>query len=601
MNETRGWRRFVRHPLLRKYTSLIRADLSAVYARDLQKWLVIAPIIGAITGLVTTAIAVIILQQMWPPILRYYLAHHWAIVPGLVLGCLVAGLIMQFLTPDANEHSTEEIIRSYHEHQGHINMQPLIPKLLAAIATVGLGGSAALEGPSIYSGGAIGSWMWARFRMLRRFRLDARDRRIMLICGAAAGMSAVFRAPFTGIVFALEMPYKDDLAHEALLPSLIASVVSFMTLASFLGSAPLFDFATASSFTRKDLVWCALLGLIIGLLSMAFVITFRRARSFCIKLGWPHWLKMAIGGLLTGFCGVLFLHFYNGGLVPLGPNYEAVGIILSHAHSSLELVSFGILKLAATVFTLGAGGVSAMFVPLFLTGGTFGMAFAQSVAHSATPALYAAVGMACFISAGYKTPLAAVVFVAEATGGHAFIIPALIGSAVAYAVSGDASASGDQRLHEAVRVADLKALPIREIMHVEVVAIPANLTLREFVATLSPHTRHDVFPVFDKGRLLGTCSLWALSQVAPERWCTTRVRDIAQHRVQKVSPETDAMEALRLLLAEDSEPLLVVVDTGDKVVGIVTKTNILQALKLRRECSARSADQRLVSPEDATA
>ena len=226
MNETRGWRRFVRHPLLRKYTSLIRADLSAVYARDLQKWLVIAPIIGAITGLVTTAIAVIILQQMWPPILRYYLAHHWAIVPGLVLGCLIAGLIMQFLTPDANEHSTEEIIRSYHEHQGHINMQPLIPKLLAAIATVGLGGSAALEGPSIYSGGAIGSWMWARFRMLRRFRLDARDRRIMLICGAAAGMSAVFRAPFTGIVFALEMPYKDDLAHEALLPSLIAPVAS---------------------------------------------------------------------------------------------------------------------------------------------------------------------------------------------------------------------------------------------------------------------------------------------------------------------------------------------------------------------------------------
>jgi CIC family chloride channel protein len=456
MKNPQGWRSFLRHPLLRKYASLVHEDLTATYARDLQKWLIIAPLIGVTTGLVITAIAVVILRMMWPPVLRYYLAHHWAIVPGLVLSGLLAGLIMQFFTPDPDEHSTEEVIRSYHQHQGHIDMRPFAAKLLAAMATVGLGGSAALEGPSIYGGGAIGSWIWARFRSWPTFQLDARDRRIMLICGAAAGMSAVFRAPLTGIVFALEMPYKDDLAHEALLPSLIASVVSFMTLSSFLGSAPLFDFVATASFTRKDLLCCALLGLLIGLLAMAFVITFRRVRSFCIDLAWPHWLKMSVGGLLTGLCGILFLRFYNGALVPLGPNYEAVGMILSHANSSLELVTFGLFKLAATIFTLGVGGVSAMFVPLFLSGGALGVAFAQSLVHSANPALYAAVGMACFIAAGYKTPLAAVVFVAEATGGHAFIIPALIGSAVAYAVSGDASASGDQRLHEAVRCRGLR-------------------------------------------------------------------------------------------------------------------------------------------------
>jgi chloride channel protein, CIC family len=149
------------------------------------------------------------------------------------------------------------------------------------------------------------------------------------------------------------------------------------------------------------------------------------------------------------------LRLYPGNLVPLGPNYEAVGAILSGQHSSLQLITFGVLKLAATLFTLGAGGVSAMFVPLFLTGGCIGTAFAQSVVHSPVIDLYAAVGMASFLAAGYKTPLAAVVFVAEATGGHAFIVPALIGAAVAYAVSGDASASGDQRLHEGVKVREL--------------------------------------------------------------------------------------------------------------------------------------------------
>jgi len=439
---------FLNHPLLRKYAPLVHEDLTVIYARDLRKWLIIAPLIGVVTGLVITALVVIVLNRMWPSMLNYYLGHHWAMVPLLVLGCAVTGLIMQHFTPDPDEHSTEEIICSYHEHQGDVNMRPFLPKLLAAITTVGFGGSAALEGPSIYGGGAIGSWLWRQLRRLGRFHLEARDRRIMLICGAAAGMSAVFRAPLTGIVFALEMPYKDDLAHEALLPSLIASVVSFMTLSSFLGSAPLFDFAAGVSFTHRDLAWCALLGVLIGLIGMAFATTFRRVRAFCVRSRAPHWLKLSIGGLLTALCGLAFLHFYNGALVPIGPNYEAVSLILDHAHSSAELVLFGVLKLAATIFTLGAGGVSAMFVPLFLTGGAFGVAFAQSIAHSSSLALYAAVGMACFIAAGYKTPLAAVVFVAEATGGHAFIIPSLIGAAIAYAVSGDASASGDQRLHE---------------------------------------------------------------------------------------------------------------------------------------------------------
>ena len=444
--------RLLRHPLFGKYFSLVHEDLSAVYARDLRKWLIIAPVIGLITGLVITGVVVIILGKLWPPVLGYYLHHHWAIVPGITFGFIVTGLIMQFLTPDPNEHSTEEIIRSYHEHEGRVDVRSFVPKLIAAITTVGFGGSAALEGPSIYGGAAIGSWLWTK---LRRLRLTDRDRRIMLICGAAAGMSAVFRAPLTGIVFALEMPYRDDLAHEALVPSLIASVVSFVTLSSFLGATPLFNFSGSTTFERHDLYWSALLGLLVGLVAMVFVITFRRARTFCVKWAIPHWLKLAIGGLLTGLCGLLFLHIYPGNLVPIGPNYEAVGEILGSQHGTVQLVIFSVLKLAATLFTLAAGGVSAMFVPLFLTGGSIGTAFAQSVVHSSTVDLYAAVGMASFIAAGYKTPLAAVVFVAEATGGHAFIIPALIGAAVAYAASGDASASGDQRLHEGEKVREL--------------------------------------------------------------------------------------------------------------------------------------------------
>lgn len=575
----------VNHPRLRKYTGLVRQDLAATYSRDLHKWLFVAPVIGLLTGLVITGIAIVILNLMWPPILGYLVHHHWAIVPVLLFGFVVTGLIMQHLVADPNEHSTEEIIRSYHEHQGDISVRYFLPKIAAAITTVGLGGSAALEGPSIYGGGAIGSWLWGK---LRRFRLEPRDQRVMLISGAAAGMAAVFRAPLTGLVFALEMPYKDDLAHEALVPSLIASVVAYGTLASFLGSRPLFDFAGATSFTRKDLFWSAVLGAICGLIAMAFDITYRRFRTFAIRFSAAHWIKLAAGGLMTGLCGLAFVLIFKGSLIPIGPNYEAVGKILLGQHTTVELAMFGVFKLAATLFSLGTGGVSAMFVPLFLTGASFGTAFNQALVHSPSPDLYAAVGMAAFIAGGYKTPLAAVVFVAEATGGHAFLIPALVGAAVAYAVSGEASVSADQRLHEGVRMQELGYVPVRRVMQENVVSLEASSSLQELANAAQNHAHHTVFPVYEGKRLLGTAALWSLWKIEPRLWAQTPVRAITEKQAVRISAECDVMEALRLLRKQSAQHILLVTSSDGQLAGVVTRTDILGALERHLFHSATS-------------
>lgn len=570
--------RILDHPLLRKYTSLVREDLAATYTRDLHKWLLIAPVMGVMAGLVIALVAAIVLQWMWPPILRHYLAHPAVMVPGIVGGFVIAGLIMQYFTPDPDEHSTEEVIRSYHEHQGDIQMRAFVPKLLASIATVGFGGSAALEGPSIYGGGAIGSWLWTKLRLVG---IEPRDRRILLISGAAAGMSAVFRAPLTGIIFALEMPYKDDLAHEALLPSLIASVVSYATMTVFLGAQPLFNFASVGTYTRRDLLWAALLGVLCGLVTMLFSITFRRLRASTIRLAVPHWTKMAVGGLLTALCGLLFVAFYHDGLVPVGPNYEAVPLILGHAHTTLELVWFGLLKLLATLFSLGAGGVSAAFVPLFLTGETFGTAFGQALAHGGSPELFAAVGMAAFLASGYKAPLTAVVFVAETTGGHAFIVPTLIGAAVAYAVSGEASLSADQRLHQSVRVAALATIAVRDVMQTSVVAAEADTTLRQFAQRIGRHDAHTAYPVFEDERVVGTIAVSALARVDAEAWDEKRVRDVMDVEPILVAPELDVQEALRLLMGQHRRPILLVTSAEGTLEGIVTRTDILAALDMR--------------------
>lgn len=456
-----------------------------------------------------------------------------------------------------------------------MNLRPFVPKLLAAVATVGLGGSAALEGPSVYGGGGIASWLWGRLRFIG---LTERDRRILLISGAAAGMSAVFRAPFTGIVFALEMPYKDDLAHEALLPSVIASVVSYATMAVFLGSRPVFDFVASTGYTRRDLWWSALLGLGCGLAAMAYGITFRRFRRFSVRLRVPHWMKMAAGGALTGFCGLLFVSIYHGGLIPIGPNYEAATEVLRGAHASMELVVFGLLKLAATLFSLGVGGVSAMFVPLFLVGGAFGTAFGQSIVHAPAPELFAAVGMAAFLAGGYKAPLTAVVFVAEATGGHAFIVPTLIGAAVSYMVSGEASVSGDQRLHETIRVADLEGLAVGDAMRRRVVTVESSASLAEFARTVREGPPHALYPVCEKNRVVGVVAMSVLSGVPREEWEEQSVGGAAARSSVRVPADCELQEALRMLVALPAPQLLLVTTEDNELEGIVTAADILSTI-----------------------
>ena len=283
-----GWTS--RYRMLRKYLPRVHEDLSATYSRHLHKWLLIAPVIGLITGLATTAIALIILHELWPPVLNYYLRHHWAIVPGVVFGFIIAGLIMQY--PHAR--SRRALHRRNHSllsrASGPHRDAAFVPKLLAAIATVGFGGSAALEGPSIYGGGAIGSWLWTKLAALSP---DRRDRRIMLISGAAAGNGCGLSCP----AHRLGLRTGNALQRRPCARSFVAVADRFRRLLRhpgvlFWAPGRLFDFPRAMRpLQGRDLIWSAILGVLIGLVAMIFAITFRRARQFVVKWKTPHWVK----------------------------------------------------------------------------------------------------------------------------------------------------------------------------------------------------------------------------------------------------------------------------------------------------------------------
>jgi chloride channel protein, CIC family len=566
-----------RYPHLRKYFALVHADFSQTYDRHAGKWLLIAPLIGVVTGLVIVLEVVVILHGMWAFLLPLYSIHHWIILPGVLAGFGATGLIMRYLTPDPDLHSTDEVVRSYHEHQGDMELGSYWPKMLASVTTIGFGGSVGLEGPSIYAGAGVGSWLWTK---LGRHTVTRADRQVMLISGAAAGLAAVFRAPLTGLVFALEMPFRDDLAHEALMPSLISSVVAYSTLVAILGSEPLFAFSRTLKFEDIDLAWAALLGLICGFAAMTFSITYRKFRTFMIKLPIPHPFKLLLGGLGVGLCGLGFAATVGGSLLPLGPDYEVVRNLLANQYPSMIVLLFFATKAAAAFLTLGSGGVGAMFVPLLVLGEALGRVFGQSIVHGQAVDLYCAIGMAAFIAAGYKTPLAAVAFVAETTGTPAYLIPTLIGAAVAYAASGEASVVVSQRLRQTPKLSRPVGLRAREIMRTQVVGAQADATLQEFFANVAASHRHPAYPVFKDNRAIGTISLWEIAQVPRSRWDTVKVGEVARANLAQVDPDADLREVVRLMNQQQPHRLVLIINSDGAPVGVITPSDILLSLSV---------------------
>jgi len=170
-----------------------------------------------------------------------------------------------------------------------------------------------------------------------------------------------------------------------------------------------------------------------------------------------------------------------------------------------------------------------------------------------------------------------VVFVAETTGGHSYIIPSLISAAVAYAISGEASVSGDQHLHETARIAGLTEIKVRDVMCRKAVVVTGESTVAEFVSNVVAHHRHAIFPVIAGDSVLGTLAVSDTAKVPPERWNSTTVAALVDHATN-VEPDLDLQEALRLLVREEGVQMLLITGTGGKLEGILTKTDIRRAV-----------------------
>jgi CIC family chloride channel protein len=416
----------------RRLRSLVSADLAPG-----RRWgaIALAALTGALTGLAVTG---------FEQLTRRALFDHLHELPrGVQAGAPLAGLVvaaavLRWLGRGASPSTADEYIRTFHS-PGALPLEPVPARVLASVATLGLGGAMGYEGPSIYLGAAIGTAVQSRSRRL----LAGEDTKVLLVAGAAAGVAAIFKAPLTGVVFALEVPYRDDFARRMLIPASVAAAAAYLVFVAFTGTAPLFAVAGAPPFDLRDLGGAALLGVLCGVSARLFTLLLAGAKRVSVRVApWP---RAVIGGLLLGgLAGASFALFSRG--LTLGAGYDNLTWALDPRRAVGLVLALFFLRAAATLCTVGGGGAGGLFIPLVIEGALLGRAVSGLFRTAGNGSqFFPLIGVSAFLGAGYRVPLAGVVFAAEASGRPGFVVPGMIATVVAELFMGNGSASSYQR------------------------------------------------------------------------------------------------------------------------------------------------------------
>ncbi|MGH9469582.1 MAG: chloride channel protein [Terriglobia bacterium] len=342
----------------------------------------------------------------------------WVIgVPAI--GGIVAGLIIHYWEPTLKGHGTPEAMESVLIGHSVLRLRVGILKPIVSALTIGTGGPFGAEGPIIQTGGVIGSI----FGQL--FKLPPYERRILLAAGAAAGLSATFLSPFAGILMSVEL-LLFEFSARSFIPTGIATVVATAIAILCRGSGPVFPSAQWVLPNMGALWLFALLGLLIGVLSVIVIRVLFALEdlfdNFPLKPA-AVWAP-TIGGLIMGGIGYFFPH-------ALGTGYDTITAILNNRFVSGKMLEIFGAKFWALVISLGSGTSGGVFAPSLIIGGGFGGAFGAFWHHlfphfAGDPAAYALAGMGALFAGTSRVPLTAVVFMIELSRNPHAILPLIV-------------------------------------------------------------------------------------------------------------------------------------------------------------------------------
>ena len=464
-------------------------------AREAAVLMVLAVGVGLASGLSAVVLNVAVHRVIG--VMERFQGSWWLI--GLpALGAALSAFFLHNLLRDRAGHGVPELIRASSFGGGAVRPDMIYSRLVSSFLTVGSGGSAGLEGPIAVSGGAIGS------NIGRLFRFNERRRTLLLGYGVAGAVAAIFNAPLTGTVFALEV-ILGEWSALSVLPTIIAAVSATQFSRLVLGNQIAFPHEVFS-FHTFDLLACVGLGLVTGLLGVGFQHALPAVERLSRRLVKRRWLRAGLGGLAVGLLGFAMPEVLHDGYLAIqGFLQDAPGQAL------LGVGLFIALKFAASSLTLGSGGSGGVFAPSLALGSATGHGFGQ-VLHAvfpaapfASPATFALVGMAGMVAGLMHAPLTGMFLVMEITRGYTLVLPLMLVSVTAMLTSyyfeagsvytrelidrGELARRGSDRYL-------LQTMEPRELVDREDIVLHESMLLGEFVEIFK-HAKRNIFPVVD--------------------------------------------------------------------------------------------------------
>ena len=527
-----------------------------------------------------------------------WLGTFFLILVPAVGGWLYGPLIAKG-APEARGHGVPEVMLAVAERGGRIRMQVAIVKSLASALCIGSGGSVGREGPIVQIGSALGSSLG------QLVRVSESRMRLLVACGAAAGISATFNAPIAGVFFALELILRDFEAGSFGVVVLASVLAGAIGRAAF-GNAPFLQLPPFEIVSYGEYALYAVLGLVAALVGVAFVRVLYGLEDVADRVwrGRPEWARPGVLGLALGVLLFAVPQMY-------GVGYPVLEGAIKGNYVVAVLLLFLVAKMAATSLSIAIGGSGGVFAPSLFIGATLGSAFGELIqgpfAGAVAPAgAYGLVGMGAVFAAAARAPITAVIIIFELTNDYTIILPLMLSIVLASAVSSRLSKDTIYTLKLRRRGIDIlrgRAANLMQLIGVRdaMTATPEPLAVDEqldaILSRLEEEAR-EALPVVDAdGAFRGVVRAEEVERAMRENALDATAESLATREAELREDQT-LEDAVRALTATEGTGVPVLDAAGSAVVGWITHRDVLQAYRktLERSVRDRPAASRPAAP-----
>ena len=496
-----------------------------------------------------------------------------------MVGGFFIGLICKYFPNAVKENGVHKVMYAVALNDGKVRKRTIASCAVTSSITIGSGGSAGREGPTVQIGAAVGSTIG------QLLHLSTDRMRVLVGCGAAAGIAASFNAPLAGVLFSLEI-ILGDFAIHTFSPIIIASVIGTVTGRALEGNEVTFNVPVHELVHPAEIIFYLILGILCGIVARLFTfIYFYVQQIFEEKIIMPGLYKPAIGGLIVGMISIFMPQI-------LGNGYDVMEQALTGQMFWGLAFLLVFMKIMCTSITLGSGGMGGIFAPSLFIGAMLGTAFGSSIHFifptlSASAGTYSVVGMGAVAGAVMQAPLTNILMLFELTNDYTLILPIMatcIAASYTYQRFTKQSIYVQYLLNKGINIRHgreasiMNSIKVQDVMSTDITTIAQEMPFRKILETIS-YSKNFYFPVIDnKGDMTGILSFSDIREVIFEEQLGDLLvaGELANTKVYSLTPQQNLNEAMEIFSKLDVDQLPVVRSEDKlKVIGMLTRGDMM--------------------------